>query len=265
MDDELLAAIAAATAAAEAGDGDASEPQQSSVLEQTQAEAPAHIPSPEVKHESAEESLQAETSLKRPPSDDAGPHVAEQDDREHKRAKTTDHTEDPVSMDFDMADFQRMVSEAQAAAEQAGDESEAHFTLPAAATVVEQGKDQGDGAEQADEAQETDAAIQAILNGFTGELGDAADQDHFGPDVPTQPPAPVSSSIWSNQKHYARNKHALPSLRSIALDVIKALSEQPMEDTVNTLFDTETTEPGLAREYANLKSYFTGKFDPLLV
>lgn len=66
--------------------------------------------------------------------------------------------------------------------------------------------------------------------------------------------SPIKSSLWNEPVHYTRRTHALPALRTAAVDVLKALSDNPFEDTWATLNDQPGSE--IAQEYARLKSYF---------
>lgn len=67
--------------------------------------------------------------------------------------------------------------------------------------------------------------------------------------------SPSATTLWSRPRHYTRQNHILPALGKAAFDIIRTLSEQPLEDTLNkcTRDDAETD---VAVEYASLTSFF---------
>ncbi|KAI1487068.1 telomere repeat binding factor-domain-containing protein [Biscogniauxia mediterranea] len=65
---------------------------------------------------------------------------------------------------------------------------------------------------------------------------------------------PQSDSLWSNPRDYTRRKHIIPALGSLAIDILVALSEQSLEDTVATLGGDPDTE--IFKEYAALRTAF---------
>ncbi|KAI1372246.1 telomere repeat binding factor-domain-containing protein [Hypoxylon crocopeplum] len=78
----------------------------------------------------------------------------------------------------------------------------------------------------------------------------------FEPRAPTpiENPEPRPESIWSNPRDFTRRKHIIPTLGSLAVDVIIAWSEQSLEDTIATL--SGDLDSDIAKEYAALKSAF---------
>ncbi|KAI0203041.1 hypothetical protein F4808DRAFT_50489 [Astrocystis sublimbata] len=61
-------------------------------------------------------------------------------------------------------------------------------------------------------------------------------------------------TLWSNPRDYTRRKHFIPGLGALALDILVALSEQTLEDTVATL--TSDSDSDIAREYSVLRRAF---------
>jgi hypothetical protein len=72
-------------------------------------------------------------------------------------------------------------------------------------------------------------------------------------DLPIFPQAVPRKTLWSDPIRYTRNTHALPTLGKVAVDVIRTLCENSLEDTVATINDADSD---VAKEYAALKSFF---------
>ncbi|KAI1090090.1 telomere repeat binding factor-domain-containing protein [Rostrohypoxylon terebratum] len=65
---------------------------------------------------------------------------------------------------------------------------------------------------------------------------------------------PRPESLWSNPRDFTRRKHIIPSLSSMAIDIITVWSEQSLEDTLATL--AGELDSDIAKEYAVLKAAF---------
>ncbi|KAI1430899.1 hypothetical protein GGR50DRAFT_144505 [Xylaria sp. CBS 124048] len=61
-------------------------------------------------------------------------------------------------------------------------------------------------------------------------------------------------TLWHNPRYYTRRKHILPALGALAVDILIALSEQTLEDTVATL--TSDIDSDIAKEYGVLRAAF---------
>lgn len=93
---------------------------------------------------------------------------------------------------------------------------------------------------------------------------DAADYISAGSQHPTDPDGShdiamsemlgKKRSLWSNHEHYTRQAQILPTLGRVAVDILRALSEQSLEDTIATL-NTESESP-IWKEYLELKAFF---------
>ncbi|KAI1445738.1 telomere repeat binding factor-domain-containing protein [Annulohypoxylon stygium] len=65
---------------------------------------------------------------------------------------------------------------------------------------------------------------------------------------------PRPESLWSNPRDFTRRKHIIPSLGSMAIDIITVWSEQSLEDTLATLAGESDSD--IAKEYFALKAAF---------
>ncbi|KAI1173032.1 hypothetical protein F4777DRAFT_559329 [Nemania sp. FL0916] len=65
---------------------------------------------------------------------------------------------------------------------------------------------------------------------------------------------PRPDTLWNNPRDYTRRKHIIPALGALALDILIALSEQTLEDTIATLMNDSDSE--ISREYAVLREAF---------
>ncbi|KAI1754701.1 hypothetical protein F4782DRAFT_552658 [Xylaria castorea] len=65
---------------------------------------------------------------------------------------------------------------------------------------------------------------------------------------------PRPDTLWNNPQDYTRRKHIIPALGALAVDILIALSEQTLEDTVATL--TSDSDSDIAREYNVLRGAF---------
>ncbi|KAF7530485.1 hypothetical protein G7054_g9548 [Neopestalotiopsis clavispora] len=65
---------------------------------------------------------------------------------------------------------------------------------------------------------------------------------------------PKKTTIWSNRAQYTRQTYILPTLGKVAVDILIALSEQPLEDTITALNDPDNSTVG--KEYVLLRSFF---------
>ncbi|KAI2642068.1 hypothetical protein GGS21DRAFT_501018 [Xylaria nigripes] len=61
-------------------------------------------------------------------------------------------------------------------------------------------------------------------------------------------------TLWHNPRDYTRRKHIIPALGALAVDILIALSEQTLEDTVATL--TSDVDSDIAKEYGVLRGAF---------
>ncbi|KAI0861361.1 telomere repeat binding factor-domain-containing protein [Xylaria cubensis] len=68
---------------------------------------------------------------------------------------------------------------------------------------------------------------------------------------------PRPDTLWNNPRDYTRRKHIIPALASLAVDILIALSEQTLEDTVATL--TSDSDSDIAREYSVLRDAFNSQ------
>ncbi|KAI1817614.1 hypothetical protein GGS20DRAFT_531943 [Poronia punctata] len=84
-----------------------------------------------------------------------------------------------------------------------------------------------------------DAALEAALN----------EQRSPSRDGDTRP-----DTLWSNPRDYTRRKHIIPALGALAVDILIALSEQTLEDTVATL--TSDPDSDITKEYGVLREAF---------
>ncbi|KAI0453150.1 telomere repeat binding factor-domain-containing protein [Xylaria acuta] len=65
---------------------------------------------------------------------------------------------------------------------------------------------------------------------------------------------PRPDTLWNNPRDYTRRKHTIPALGALAVDILIALSEQTLEDTVATL--TSDSDSDIAKEYGVLQGAF---------
>ncbi|KAI1132183.1 hypothetical protein F5Y10DRAFT_231739 [Nemania abortiva] len=65
---------------------------------------------------------------------------------------------------------------------------------------------------------------------------------------------PRPDTLWNNPRDYTRRKHIIPALGALAVDILIALSEQTLEDTVATLGSDPDSD--ITREYGVLRSAF---------
>ncbi|KAI1186740.1 hypothetical protein F5B17DRAFT_431296 [Nemania serpens] len=65
---------------------------------------------------------------------------------------------------------------------------------------------------------------------------------------------PRPDTLWNNPRDYTRRKHIIPALGALAVDILIALSEQTLEDTVATL--TSDVDSDITKEYAVLRGAF---------
>ncbi|KAI0472418.1 hypothetical protein F4859DRAFT_104008 [Xylaria cf. heliscus] len=65
---------------------------------------------------------------------------------------------------------------------------------------------------------------------------------------------PRPDTLWNNPRDYTRRRHIIPALGALAVDILIALSEQTLEDTVATL--TSDSDSDIAREYSVLRAAF---------
>ncbi|KAI2467257.1 telomere repeat binding factor-domain-containing protein [Annulohypoxylon bovei var. microspora] len=72
--------------------------------------------------------------------------------------------------------------------------------------------------------------------------------------TPVENSEPRPESVWSNPKDFMRRKHIIPSLGSLAIDIITTWSEQSLEDTIATLSGDPDSD--ITKEYVVLKATF---------
>ncbi|KAI0112009.1 hypothetical protein GGR51DRAFT_52686 [Nemania sp. FL0031] len=65
---------------------------------------------------------------------------------------------------------------------------------------------------------------------------------------------PRPDTLWNNPRDYTRRKHIIPALGALAVDILIALSEQTLEDTVATLGSDPDSE--ITKEYCVLRRTF---------
>ncbi|KAI1337609.1 telomere repeat binding factor-domain-containing protein [Xylariaceae sp. FL0016] len=65
---------------------------------------------------------------------------------------------------------------------------------------------------------------------------------------------PRTDTLWRNPKEFTRRKHIIPALGSMAVDILIALSEQSLEDTIATF--TGDPDSDITKEYGILKAEF---------
>ncbi|KAJ8125246.1 hypothetical protein O1611_g8393 [Lasiodiplodia mahajangana] len=65
---------------------------------------------------------------------------------------------------------------------------------------------------------------------------------------------PRPDTLWNNPRDYTRRKHIIPALGALAVDILIALSEQTLEDTVATLGSDPDSD--ITREYCVLRRTF---------
>ncbi|KAI0130370.1 telomere repeat binding factor-domain-containing protein [Xylariales sp. AK1849] len=80
-----------------------------------------------------------------------------------------------------------------------------------------------------------------------------ADAGAHPSDLFALPPTASKTTLWSNPIRYTRQTHALPTLGKVAVDIIRTLSENSLEDTIATLNDEESE---IAKEYGTLSTFF---------
>ncbi|KAI0416467.1 telomere repeat binding factor-domain-containing protein [Xylaria grammica] len=101
--------------------------------------------------------------------------------------------------------------------------------------------------EQSDEVFETTEHEQVNIESA---LEAALDQQRS----PSRDEEPRPDTLWSNPRYYTRRKHIIPALGALAVDILIALSEQTLEDTVATL--TSDPESDITKEYNVLRAAF---------
>ncbi|KAI1266311.1 hypothetical protein F5Y18DRAFT_416638 [Xylariaceae sp. FL1019] len=88
-----------------------------------------------------------------------------------------------------------------------------------------------------------ESSIENPLDGMFDEVDSPPkDSDESRPDT-----------LWSNHRDYTRRKHVIPALGALAVDILIALSEQTLEDTLQKLCDQKTD---IAEEYEVLRKFF---------
>ncbi|KAI0502927.1 hypothetical protein F5B22DRAFT_631220 [Xylaria bambusicola] len=65
---------------------------------------------------------------------------------------------------------------------------------------------------------------------------------------------PRPDTLWNNPRDYTRRKHIIPALGALAVDILIALSEQTLEDTVATF--TSDLDSDITKEYGVLRAAF---------
>ncbi|KAJ3576115.1 hypothetical protein NPX13_g3809 [Xylaria arbuscula] len=71
---------------------------------------------------------------------------------------------------------------------------------------------------------------------------------------PSRDEEPRPDTLWNNPRDYTRRKHVIPALGALAVDILIALSEQTLEDTVATF--TSDLESEITKEYGVLRAAF---------
>ncbi|KAI0142997.1 hypothetical protein GGR57DRAFT_369964 [Xylariaceae sp. FL1272] len=94
-----------------------------------------------------------------------------------------------------------------------------------------------------DITEHVESSIENPLDGMFDEADSPPkDSDESRPDT-----------LWSNHRDYTRRKHVIPALGALAVDILIALSEQTLEDTLQKLCDQKTD---IAEEYEVLRKFF---------
>ncbi|KAI0909080.1 telomere repeat binding factor-domain-containing protein [Ustulina deusta] len=180
-----------------------------------------------------------QSPLKRSRSPNRGKPTYGDENRDEKRIKT-----EPAA-DDDLDEIARMV--------QAAQESVMKQLLSAPDPDIEHGPktepepEPDTHMEQPDEVIETTEHEQVNIESA---LVAALDQQRS----PSRDAEPRSDTLWSNPRDYTRRKHIIPALGALAVDILIALSEQTLEDTVATLASDSDSE--ITKEYGALRGAF---------
>ncbi|KAI8630940.1 hypothetical protein F5Y19DRAFT_483583 [Xylariaceae sp. FL1651] len=172
-----------------------------------------------------------QSPLKRSRSPDEPNERKDTDGPEEKRMKM----ELGANEDFD--EIARMVQAAQASVMKEFHSAPELETATAPKPYMEQPDQVFETTEQ--EQNTTESALEAAL-----------DQQHSPPKDAEAGP----DTLWSNPRDYTRRKHIVPALGALAVDILIALSEQTLEDTVATL--ASDTESDISKEYGVLRGAF---------
>ncbi|KAI1855782.1 hypothetical protein JX265_012227 [Neoarthrinium moseri] len=273
MDEDLMAALEAAAAAAEAHtahDNLAHDLSQDLTQDLSQdfpnglpQDPPLNIPhSPEIKaeikHESPSSEAQQTSPLKRPRT----PHI--EDDHDHggeKRQRTDGDAgilENQHETDSGIADMNEIVKMIEMA-QQSAAKPEAHEDHPM--------PDIQDGNHHTshdilDHGIDINSIMASINNSLeSGHEGthdsemhhDLLDHALSGADLSLSSQMTPKKTIWTNPVRYTRQTHLLPTLGRVAVDILKTLSENSLEDTIGTLGEPESQ---VAKEYVSLRGFF---------
>ncbi|ORY60076.1 telomere repeat binding factor-domain-containing protein [Pseudomassariella vexata] len=222
--DDIAAAVAAAAAAA------AVSSEQSTIIGMPNSSSAAEFPGywlgsnprcPVVKHETPPPAVEAPASkilVKRSRS----PLEAMEETRDEKRIKTDGG--------IDLDEITRLIQEAESAPMNLDN----HDILEG---IME--------------------SLSQVPNGLSNGLSDEHIPGEGADEIPsietTQSVQLGRSTIWSNPVGYTRRTLSLPALGKAAVEIIKALCEQPIEDTISNLNEEETA---VTQEYKGLKSWF---------
>ncbi|KAK8036925.1 MYB DNA binding protein (Tbf1) [Apiospora marii] len=96
-----------------------------------------------------------------------------------------------------------------------------------------------------------------VLEGLDGENTLHSEQNGT-PDLTLSDTTTHKKSIWDpNPKHFTRQMHYIPTLGTVAYDVLRALSERSFETVIGGINPRENgEETEVFKEYRNLKSFF---------
>ncbi|KAI0484418.1 hypothetical protein GGR56DRAFT_613738 [Xylariaceae sp. FL0804] len=191
--------------------------------------------SPEIKHE-------PESSLDDPMILESDPPKSPQSPLKRHRPSEDSHNEDVqegkrMKMETDvhdgLDDIARLIREAEESAMQGFQPHAEQEEVPAP-----------DIFQSTEPASMEQAAMEA-------DIAAALAQQQTSPIEDSQPPR---ESLWTNPRDYTRRKYILPTLSKMAVDILVALSEQTLEDTIATL-GNDPDSP-ITKEYAVLRSCF---------
>ncbi|KAI0974982.1 hypothetical protein F4678DRAFT_421536 [Xylaria arbuscula] len=195
------------------------------------------------------QSPQSPLKRSRSPNDDIP--VNDDEHRDEKRMKTE------PAVDGDLDEIARMVQAVQASVMKeflsAPSPNIEHqpepepLPEPTPAPAPEPERESNPQMEQVDEVFETTEHEQV---GIESALEAVLDQQRSS----SRDSEPRSDTLWSNPRNFTRRKHIIPALGALAVDILIALSEQTLEDTVATL--TSDSDSDITKEYNVLRGAF---------
>lgn len=211
--------------------------------------------SPEIKSEIKQEPSVPSSPLKKsrtPPVD-----IENMEERAHKRLKT----DDGGAGEIDPDELTRMIQQAQESATSQPLDDYPMMDFHGAVNGDTNGPTNGSAHDPTDDI--VNSIMQSLDQGMANDVdgilnGENQDMDLLKDSVlPSEPQdatyISTRNTLWGNPVGFTRENHVLPSLGKAAVDIIKVLSEQSLEDTITTINEPESE---VSREYAQLKSFF---------